>query len=399
MTYTDIYPKESLNEFDGVELIDHVEDLPAPTNGYRQLADDTLYLFTDIVQDTFGLRLGNNSMLSGFWASVGGYISFNGGDAIVSDGNPVFIDRMFLYAPGGQVLDVAASATTEFYMNKCNISDPTGGMLGPVASLGTADGFRVPTFEGCNFENFADGWEFTGASQKIVFKFCPFRNVPEGATCIELLPGATTEFLKATGCYFKDFGGPNTEVVRVDDAAFPDEVIKYTNNDHDASVERTNILNGSAGRDVVGVLVQGSFPLADSTVFGSIAWDGSQTVTGSGSGPVEITVPTTAYAENERVTSPRDGVLRYIGIPNFNARPDGVVTVTGANATIALRIGINGTPLTRPPTTVTLPSTAARQTASVPANVKLRPQDEVSVFVENQSGSGDVTIESFTLNI
>lgn len=399
MTYTDIYPKEGLHEYDGVEIIDHANDLPAPTNGTRQLEDETLYLFTSIVEDEYGVTLGNNSMLSGFWASIGGYVHVGPGPAITANGVPVFIDRMFLYAPGGQILDVQASDTTEFYMNKCALSNPAPGQLPNIQYLGTVDGFRVPTFEGCNFEWFNQGLKFDGLSRKIVTKFCPFRNVPDGTICLEILGNATTEFIKVTGGYFKDFGGPNAEVLRVDDTSFPEKVIKYTNNDHDDSVQRSSILNGSAGRDVVGVIVVASFPLADSNVFGSIAWDGSQQVTGSGAGPTEINVPTTPFGTNERVSSPRGGVIRYEGIPQLNARPDAVVTVTGVNDTVALRIAVNGVPLARPPVTVTQPSTAARSTVTVPANVRLSPQDDISVFIENQSGTTDVTIESFTLNV
>lgn len=400
MTSTDIYPQESLNEIDDVELIDTVGDLPPATNGTRDLKDDTLYLFTDIVEDNAGrLVLDSNSVISGFWPSKSGYISTGGGPAVKSFCCPVYIDRMFLYAPGGQLFDLTGTISDELFMNKVTATDPTDIGGANIADLGTIDGYRVPTFDGCNFEHFDAGLTFTGASEKISLNFCPFRNVPSGVTCVSLDNAADTDILKLTGSYFKNFSDNTTQAVYADPSATISNIMKYDNIDHDSTVAEDSILNGQLGRDLVGVIVKDSYPLADSTVFGSIQWSGTATVTGSSAQPTKVIVPTTEFGNNERTDSPSDGELRYLGRPNSNTRPTAQLTISGVNSIVETRIAVNDTPLQELPVTTTLQSAANSETVNVSGNRELKTNDTISVFVENVGGTTDVDIESLSINI
>lgn len=399
MTYTDIYPQEGLQEIDGVEVVNHANDLPAPTNGVRQLADDTLYLFADVVEDPYRLRAGNNSPLVGFWASKSGYVTTGGGPAITSNGVPVFLDRMFLFAPAGQIFDLTASDTTELYVNKCSSANPAPGTLPNTASLGTINGFRVPTFEGCNFEHFNDGFTFTGTSKKIVFKFVPFRNVTaSGVRIVELDAAASTEILKFDGCYVKDVQA-DTSVVYADPAATISIITRYANTDHDETVTRSNILNGQLGRDVVGVHVTDSFPLADSTAIGELQFQGSYAATGTGTATTELTPATDLLAGSERVRESSDGRLEYIGRGNETLRVRGTVTCTGVNDEIELAIAKNGTPINQPRTRISNNAASAQTTGSVAATVTMQTGDYVSVFGENVTSTADFTVTNLVVAI
>lgn len=303
----------SVSSINNIEYIDEASDLPDAENGERQLVDQTGYYFTDFVSDPASLRLGNNTPIIGAHGGLNGYIHTGGGDAIVGTDKGVFMRNVYIHAPGGTIFNVSGDVTTEVLIEMSAFSDAAG--LGNIASLGTFDGFRVPSFKGCSFEDFNDGLTFTGTSDKIFFSESPFRGIDQsGVTILHFDANLDIDLVDITDCYVKGVQS-DTVVVDVDPAATISDVFQYRGTTHDTSVTKSNILTGAAGQGEVGYRAESSYPLDDSGVHAEIYLDADTTYTISTADTYVVMDDgsTSLGPETERFTNPSAGVLQYNG--------------------------------------------------------------------------------------
>jgi len=183
----------------------------------------------------------------------------------------------YAHAPGGQVFDVAGDQTTEVLVESSSFSDAAG--LGQIANLGVFDGMRVPSFKGCNFEDFAAGLTFTGTPDKVFVSNSPLRNpVGSGVTILEFDANLDVNIVDLPNNYVKDVQS-DTEVVYVDPDATITEIFQYIKNTHDSTVTKSNILTGAASTEAVGYRVKNSFPIVDSVATANYSLDTDSTVT------------------------------------------------------------------------------------------------------------------------
>jgi hypothetical protein len=248
----------------GVQVVRSADDLPDANGGVRQLEAGTTYLFADFVTDPATLELAPSpgSPLIGWHGGQSGYIHTGGGTVIQGTDAPVFMRNASFSGPGATMFDLTATTGVEVLVESCSFADPAN--LGNLASLGTIDGYRVPSFKGCNFEDFNAGLTFTGTSDKIFLSECPLRTVTaSGVTILEFDADFETEVVDITDCYVKDVQS-DTEVIRVDPGATITEIFQYRGVTHEETVSAANILTGAAsvaGRDY---RVTDSFPLENS---------------------------------------------------------------------------------------------------------------------------------------
>lgn len=286
----------TVSSINNVELISSSDDLPDVENGRHQLETQTAYKFSGFVSSQYGLELANSSPLLGTHGGIDGFIHTGGGTAIYGRDSHYFSADMYVHAPGGTIYDLQATQSEEMLVESVSMNDAAG--LGEIGNLGTIDGFRVPSFKGCNFGDFKAGLTLTGTPNKIFFEASPFRGVTEsGVTMFEYDANFDGDVVDYTDNYVKQVQS-DTEVIRVDASATINDVFQYRGTTHGQSVTEDNILVGAAGSDVVGYRVSDAYPIADSVAVANYFLDSASTV-------VSITTQATSKTdESAYVTIP-----------------------------------------------------------------------------------------------
>ena len=378
-------------------LIRSPDDLPAAENGVRQLEDSTAYMFTDFIADPASLELGDPSPLLGWHGAQAGFICTGGGPAIQATNVPFMASDLYLHAPFGTALDLSAN-DAEMLVESVTISDAAE--LGNIANLGTIDGYRVPSFKGCNFEDFDAGLTFTGTPDKIFFSESPFRTVSEpDVTILEFDENFQTDIVDITDCYIKGVQ-PDTEVIRVDQNAVIDEVFQYRGTTHDPTVQMDNILTGQASVESLRFRVRSSYPLEDSGATASLDYDGSgdETVVGSGAEATIADVSTTT-SNAERFSQQSNGVLRYDATFDSKVLVNVSSTVLGSNTLAEISVALNGLPLAE---RTRIQDTVKSQEASVLATnavFDMTTNDTLSMTLENIGGTADLDVRSLQITV
>lgn len=396
-------PIERISLGSTVVTVDEASDLPDPSSGVRTLDSTKLYLFTDIVADTYTLNP-NGAPLVGFHGSKAGFLKVDGGVAVQSSGSDFFADRMYFHCPGGQIFDLQGSVDERFLFQDSSNSDAAG--MGDAADLGTIYGFKVVSIKGVNWANFGGGLTLTGTSDKVFIEGSPFREVDaDDVYVIEFDANFETEIVDIVNNYAKKLvsegNSTDTEVVHVDSGATINDVFQYRGTTHEtATVSKDKIFGGVADPQKEPYWVQSSYPLRDSSVVGELSLDSSKTVTIS-SADTWYTVggTTTQGNESERTRQQSNGVLEYIGRTDINVHVSATTSFSGANGdTYRLAIAKNGT--VEPASTMEIEAGGqnAPQSLVTSAVEDLQNGDTVSMQIKNVNSASDATFASYTIN-
>lgn len=384
-----------------IRLVYDESDLPPAENGTHTLQDGVGYVPMGFVLHEYPLELNGTNPLLGMHGGLDGFVYSGAGSgrgaAVQGTDANFFMRDLYLHAPGATLLDLTATTSEEMLVESYSTNDAAG--LGNAGSLGTIEGYKVPTFKGCNFGDFDAGLTFDGTSNKIAFFQCPIRSVSaSNVDALTLAGSATTEFIDMASCYFKDVQS-DTVLWRLDSR--PTEALQLRGTLIDPAATFANVIVDSGGtdlRDEPGIKIATSFPLADSNIGGEIDLDSAGTVTGSATGTT-ITNATTAAAL-ERMSSPSDGVLEY------NAEYDSDVVahisgaVSGSTTTFIVELQLNGSRVTR--------SRIPRETKGGGSPVGfagttrlngLTSGDQLSAYLEDTGGSSDLTLEAFQITV
>lgn len=388
-----------------LQLVRSADDLPDESGGVRSLEGGRAYLFTDFVSDPATLELGDPATpLLGWHGSHGGYIHTGGNVAVQGVDKDFMMRDMYLHAPGGQVFDLQGDQDTEMLVESHSSSDAAG--IANAASLGVIDGFRVPTFKGCNFEDYDAGFEFDGTPDKIFFSECPFREVTAaGVTTITLRDTLDVDIIDLPGNYGKNWQ-TDTEFVRTEAGGEPSDVLQVRGTTFDGSVNKDNVLVGALDETSVGVNVEGCWPLADSSPGISYSKDGTTTTTitaqdpGDGSEAVKITGPTTEFSSvTDRFTHTSPNRATYKGRRRFKETVHATVSVSGSNTTVAIYFAKNGNILNRSAVDITTASAGQPRAVTVVSKVDLVTDDYLEVWLANEGGTGDIEVSTLEVSI
>lgn len=372
-------------------------DLPAPTGGTHTLEDNTAYCFNGFVTSPHGLELGNSTPLLGRHGSLDGFIHTGTNTALTGTDAGFFARDMYFHAPGGTMFDLAGDQSTEMLVESCSFSDAAG--IGQMASLGTIDGYRVPSFKGCNFEHFAAGLIFDGAPDKIFISGSPMRSVTaSGVTILTFAGSLDVDIVDMPDNYVKDVQS-DTEVIHVETGGSPTDIFQYRGTTHDSSVTTSNILTGEAGEGVVGYRIDNAYPLRDSAVVGELSLDAPTTVTIPAQDTWTTVGGTTSLGnESVRVSQPAAGILQYDGRKNTNVHITASCTVEApSNESFAMAIAKNGT---IEPTSEAQGEGQGNAPAFVaPSGIEdLTTGDALSLQIKNLSSASDITVNLYNLN-
>jgi len=379
------------------ENVTHVtteRDLPGTVGSTHTLANE-VYKFDGFVSITGNLDISNSPVLVGNHGGADGIIYTGGGDMVSGTDGALFARDLTFDAPGGTMFNISGDQTTEILVESCSFSDPAN--IGNIASLGTIDGFRVPSFKGCNFEDFDSGLTLTGTPDKVFFSECPFREVDaSGVTILTFDSNLDVGVVDLTDNYIKNVQS-DTVVIDVETGALPTEIFQYRGTTHDTSVTKSNILTGEVGEGTVGTKTLGSFPLRDSTVGGGLSLETVGTVTGSGTAPTRIGSAnvTTTPVSLERMTESAEGQLQYEARFDETVKVNASVGGLGANTTFSIYIAKNGSAITGSRARGLLSNASDAETLSTSAKVNLTADDTVSVFLENDGGTTDLDVGSY----
>jgi hypothetical protein len=387
------YKPEPNNEV----VINDSGDLPEVSNGRHQLKDNTVYRFSGFITSSNGLELGSATVLKGGYGATDGFIHTGTSTAVYARDVGLFIDDMYIHAPGGTIFDCVDTVDSEVLILDSSFSDAAG--LGNIADLGTLDGFRVPTFKSCNFEEFDAGLTLTGSCDKVFFSGCPLRTVTaSNVTILTFDASFSTDIIDITDCYVKSVQS-DTQVINVDASATISEVFQYRGTTHDATVTKSNILTGAADAQKVGYNVQDSDPVRNSSVIGELSLDSATTTTITTQDTYTTVDGATSLGnESERVTQSSNGVLQYDGRRDVNVHISASLTAEVPNNTeVSLAITKNGT---------VEPTSEAQITGkgSVPSNVStsgvedIQNGDTISLQIKNNTGTEDIPVERYNIS-
>ncbi|TQQ78577.1 hypothetical protein EGH24_13730 [Halonotius terrestris] len=375
------------------------DDLPAPSNGTHTLAGNTAYFFNGFVTSPYGLDISNGPVLAGRHAAVDGFIHTGGNTAIVGTDGGYFQRKLYVHAPGGTLYDLTADQTTEMLVTDSAFSDAAG--IAPIGSLGTVDGYRVPTWKNCNFEDFASGLTFDGTPDKIFITASPFRTVTApGVDILTLAASSDVAIVDFVDNYVKNVQS-DTVMWRVEAGGAPTEVFQYRGTVHDTSFTPDNAIVGpNADPTVEPFWVADSHPVRDSSVVGELYLTGDTTVSlGSAGAWSEVNGTTATGNESERTQQPNNGTIEYIGAKDVNVQVTVTSSFTGANGdTYELAVAKNGT--VEPASTMEVEAQGqnAPVTLATGAIEDLQPGDTVSVQVRNNDAANDPTFLSYLIS-
>lgn len=375
------------------------DDLPDPTNGTHTLAGQTAYFFYGFVTSPYGLDISNGPALLGRHASVDGFIHTGQQTALTGTNGGYFQDSLYVHAPGGTLYDLTGDQSTEMLVTDSAFSDAAG--IAPIASLGTIDGFRVPTWKNCNFEDFGSGLTFDGAPDKIFITASPFRNITASGVDILTLAGSSdAAIVDFVNNYVKDVQS-DTVVWRVESGGEPSEVFQYRGTVHDTSFAVGNAIVGpNASPTVEPFWVNSSHPVRDSTVTGELFLTQPKTVSiGTQDQWYEVNGITQTGNESERTTQANNGTIQYVGSKNVNVQLTVNTSFTGANGnTYEIAVAKNGTVESASTMQVEAGGQNAPVNPSTSAIEDLQPNDTVSIQVRNRDGTNDATFRAYVLN-
>jgi hypothetical protein len=372
-------------------------DLPSPSNGTITLENKVYRIHGFVNLGTDNLDISNSPIFKGQHGGSDGLIYTGGGDMLTGTDGAFFAADLSFDAPGGTIFNISGDTTTEILAESCNFADPTN--LGNLASLGTIDGFRVPSFKGCNFEDFNGGLTFTGTSDKIFISESPLRGVTQSnVTILEFDANCDTDIVDLTDSYVKGVQS-DTVVIDVDPSATIADIFQYRGTTHDQTVTESNILTGAAGVGEVGYRVESSYPLSDSGVIGELSLDSpTETTISTQDTYTAVSGATSLGNETERVSQTSNGVLQYDGKKDVKVQITSSCTVEGgSNETYALAIAKNGT--VEPTSEARIEGTGNTPKFAGPSSIEdLTTGDTISIQVKNIDGTSNVTFDLYNLN-
>jgi hypothetical protein len=380
------------------QIITQQSDLPGPTNGTHTLADNTAYIFSGFVDSPYGLELGNASVLMGRHGGIDGFIHTGGNTALTGTDAGFFARDMTFMAPGGTMFNLSADQTTEMLVESVSFSDAAG--IGQISSLGDITGYRVPSFKGCNFEDFADGLTFHGDADKVFISNSPFRTVTaSGVDMLTLAGGSSIQIVDFSNNYVKDVQS-DTVVWKVESGGEPSEVFQYRGNTHDTSITISNILTGpNADKDKEPFFISESYPLGNTAIIGETHNDSGGTVTISTQDTfTPINIPSTADT-TLRFSQVADGKLQYEGSKQVIAEANLTASFYGANGDIyTFGVAFNGNIEPQHVGTVAGGGPNKNKTVVARGVFPLTHNDTVSIEVKNESNTSDPTIQHYAFS-
>lgn len=393
---------------DGHEVIRDQADLPDPSNGTISLETGTVYAPKGFVTtDTpFDLQAGQPAPIVGRHGSTDGFI-YTGGGTMFQGAGPHMARDCYFHAPGGTMYGLSAPNTTEMLVESCAFSDAAG--IGSIVSLGTVDGYRVPTWKGCNFEDFAGGFTFTGSPDKIFFRGCPMRSVSApNATILQFGANLNVDIVDMPNNYVKDVQS-DTEVVNVDPSATINTIFQYRGNTHDSTVQESNILTGAAGVDQVGYRVSDSFPLSNSKSFADYTLDANSTATittqasDKTDGDAYVRVPGTTTTGGLARFTHTDNLATYIGKRDRIANMTATLSLgTGTSDEVAAAFFKNASLVSGPPSRVQMNQQGggvAKALTITAIEDSTTTDDEFDVRVANLGSTTDIDIGELNAKI
>ena len=401
-----------IKEFgDSVVIVSEESDLPSPdSNDNINLEEGHLYFFENMISSTASLMLGANTPIIGLHAGKSGFIHTGEDVALKSVGNVCFLRDISFSAPGGTIFDLdGENNIPEFLVESCSFNDFAG--LGDIASLGTIKNYRVPTFKGCNFENFASGLQFEGQADKIFFDASVFRDVSETTTdpvtIINFDENFDIDIADITDCYVKGVQA-DTVFWNIETGGKPNQITILKGTTFDDSITKENILTGEADPTSVRVKTDSNYPLANSSPFGSLvdSPDVDHTVVGSGTDDTLIEMTASQELMNDsKISNPSNGVLQYDDVYDVRASINITLQVTTTTDSFVVKLyrsqegseEWNEVPAFSLYGSKRANETAATVTGS--STCEVNEDCQFALYIQNLDDDTDLNISNFNLSI
>jgi hypothetical protein len=369
-------------------IVRSADDLPAPSGGVHQLANNTYYEFEGTVTLANSLRYGTNSFVAGRHWGADVLVYTGAGAALVAENVAFNLRFMTVVAPNGAALDLSAGSSTEFLAF-------LAAFVG-CASLGTIAGYRVPSLKSLAFDSYGAGLVFTGTSEKVLIDGCPFRDGAENSTAIHFDDDFETGAVDITGNYFKDTSA--TEMaVSVDAGAVISGFALFRGNLLEGGIEA---LSGF-GPSSLGWDFAGNSGVRDSRIVGELTMDENATATALTQNVWTKVAGATDGGILERFEADTDNRLTYIGPRPIEVMVTAVGTILGSanGQLIEKAIYRNGTTQVTVPMTSALtgPASSRSDTISVVGLVLMEPGDYVELWMRCTSGSNNATVQSLQM--
>jgi len=373
----------------GYLLVEDADDLPAPAGGEHLLPADTLVEFAGTI-DLGGnaIRLQANTLPRG----MGGDRIISSADGVVRASglaSAVVIRELSIVATGGRCLDLSGPIGQQ--LNVFFV-----GLIGaaPGTSAGTIDGFDVAAVK-ASLIDAPDGLTFGGASNKLFVHESPFYSI-DGAA-IRLAADLDVSVADIVTTFFK-FDSPGIAVQAeagytvgrgvmrgslFDGTVIPLDGLSETDRQWDL---RSN--PGIPDSSAVGAFVQNT---------------GGQEVTpiATVNTPTKAVLTSDASSFNERFDHNGNGTLTYDALDpaTFIVTATGNISSTGNNQAVRMWIAVNGTPLATARARAELSGGGDIDPVTAIGVVRLDPQDEVELYVENLTSAANITLVDASMSL
>jgi len=378
-------------DYDGLELVDRLTDLPDPVGGVITLADDDAYLITTTL-DLAGNRIvcGRNSVIRGTSSENCRILSTGlGALPIITSAYSIVLRDITIEATGTQsCVDLDASGTPNQAVDWIGVN--FNGTVGKIADYGNC------IWSVCALLS-ADGLEFDGTIGTVAFSNSLF-DPRAGNTCVTFPASLTlTRRLRTSDCAFIVLAG-ETGISVGDPATFPDDsfILRDVNfsggGTYLSGIDYTN--NEALITDCIGVV--------NSSTFGDYFMVGNATATavsvaGTFYKVAGTTTPGLAVQKFDTTVSNR---AEYTGAREGFCTVRSVVSMSGPNnRVIAVRIAVNGATVAGSEGRATLDGSGRSENASVQHVVQLKQGDYVEIWLANVSGTNNVTVTEMSTTI
>lgn len=391
-------------ERDDFQVVRSESDFPDPNNGVITLDPETYYELNGLVTTSNTIEFSQNSFLAGKNWSNDGLVYTGTGDAI-TNGTNVNVNMRFMVITcpnGGTALNLSADTTTEMFLELMAISD--------VGSIGTVDGFRVPTFNKVACEGYGDGVTFTGSSQKVFISQNVYRN-PSSQTSSILFDGSiNTEIVDLNGTYFKGHDSTSSNAIELEAGASINNFGIIRGNAFDADTSNQTVGFDSS---TVGWAFSANTPVPNSSVRAQISFTGNTTETTINT--QDEWVPIVGYGSNsgsvlERIDYIHDSgndtaFFTYLGQRTGRPLAQTFISATGNSNSQTMEFAvfrrINGTwnVISETVTPVTLRTAGASQFLGLNTYINASTGDDFQIRCRNTGGTSNVTINSISTTV
>lgn len=368
-------------------VINAMSEFPAPVAGVRTLAASTFYLIGTNLTTSDRFVLSQDTVVAGLDSSTSSITFTGGGTMFTATNTSNKITLLTLDCPSGTLHNITATTPgSVFQFVNCTVDS--------CDVVGTLDGLTAIQYSDVAFNDIkTDGITFIGNISIFI-----------GNTDVVTVNGATAIFLDLGTAVFDAFSLDASFATLVAGSIFLSGATGSANISANNSGTITNIKTFGTGTPLSGITIDdirwffsGNDSISDTAPDALANFKGNATATTitatSSDGTNAVLVAGTWTCQRQsHFSCTTAGRITYTGERDLITPIDIIATLDpAADHTLAMYLALNGTPISSTGLGQFVKSTDP-ETMSTMWQLNLKTNDFLEVFVENQTGTSDITV-------